>query len=176
MSSGASRPISRDSATSRDDRDELRDAVRGVMDSKRQEATDHKAAIAAAKQREHRQAPMLVVLIALTGTLAWAWIARPAAIFGEPPGPAVLSPARAEAQARYALFLSRARIDAYRRAHGRNPSQLADAAPVEDGVSYTVSGQGFVVERTVNGRVLRLDHAARPDSFLGGSLDILHSR
>ncbi len=160
----------------RGDQDELRDAVRGVMESKRQEATERKAASAAAKKREDRQLPMVLLLAALAGILAWAWIARPAAIFGGPPAPIVLSPDRAEAQARYALFLERARVDAYRRAHGRNPERLADAGPVEDGVTYTISEQGFVLERTANGKVLRLDHATSPNSFLGGSLDILQRR
>lgn len=157
----------------RGSQDDLRDAVRGVMESKRIEASERKAAFASAKKRDDRQLPMVLLLGALTAILAWAWIARPAVIFGGPPAPIVLSPARAEAQARYALFLERARVDAYRRSHGRNPDQLADAGPVEDGVTYTMSGQGFMLERTANGKVLRLDHAIRPDSFLGGSLDIL---
>ncbi|MEO5825617.1 MAG: hypothetical protein ABIR59_06995 [Gemmatimonadales bacterium] len=159
-----------------DRQDELRTAVRNVIDSNRQEATARKAAVQAAKQREQRQAPMVLLLAALSATLAWAWIARPAAIFGGPPAPAVLSPERAEAQARYALFLERARVDVFRRSHGRYPAKLADAGPVEEGVTYTISGQGFVLERSVNGGVLRLDHAARPESFLGGSLDILQRR
>ncbi len=172
-SSRSPRPHSGESP-SRGGPDELRNAVRNVIDSKRQEAMERKAAIAAAKHREQRQAPMVLLLAVLSATLAWAWIARPAAIFGSPPAPAVLTPARAEAQARYALFLERARVDAYRQVHGRNPAQLADAGPVEDDVTYTISGQGFVLERPVNGKVLRMDHATRPDSFLGGSLDILH--
>ncbi len=155
---------------------ELRDALRDVIDYTRQEESERRAAQVAHRERSQRQTPLLLLLVALMGTLAWIWIARPASVFGAPSAPVVLTPERAQARARYALFLQRARVEAYRAENGRYPAVLRDAGPVEDGVSYSASSKGFVLEHTVNGKILRLDHAMRADSFLGGSLDVLRRR
>ena len=132
-----------------------------------------------AEQRMQRRAPRdrspagwIAVLIAGWACLAWIWLARPAFVFGppEPPPPTV---EEQEASLRFAMFLQRARVEAYRAARGRLPAALPEAGPVEDGVSYQRLGPDFVITGTRGGLSLRLTTAMDADSFLGRSIEVL---
>ena len=99
--------------------------------------------------------------------LGWLWIARPAAVFAPDPA-APLTPAAAEARTRFALYLERARVDAYRQSNGRLPTSLEQAGSVEEDVTFRVTdGGGYVLESRASGTLLQLTDRMNSDSFLG---------
>lgn len=156
-------------------RTQLHDAVRAAVDAKRQEILDERAERDARRRKASNQIPMLMTIVISWGVLAWLWIARPAAVFDpRTPAPAV-SGVEAEARARYALFLQRSRIDAYRQAHGRLPATLEDAGAVEEGVIYVRAGSSYVLTREANGAILRLTATTPAETFLGNSLEVLRA-
>ena len=156
-------------------REELHNAIRVAVDAQRQQAVEDRKARDARRRRKSRDTPLYVGLVATWGLLAWLWIARPDAVFNAREAPPALSPAKAEARARYALYLQRSRLEAFRHAHGRLPNTLRDAGPVEDGVTYQRAGNGYVLTRDVSGNSLRLTNTMAVDSFLGSSLDVLRA-
>ena len=151
---------------------ELNSALRAVLESKRQEAEESRTAKEEARRRESNRVPTVVMVVVGWGVLAWMWIARPAMIFDVAETPTLSAP-QVEATARFALFLERSRIETYARTHGRLPSRLSDAGPVEHGVIYQRAGSGYVLSRDANGVPLRLTNAMNADSFLGNSLQVL---
>ncbi len=153
---------------------ELNSALRHVLESKRQEAVETRAAIEAARRREASRVPTLLMVVVGWSVLAWMWIAKPALIFNVAETP-VHTPQQVEATARFALFLEKSRVENYLKTHGRLPAQLSEAGPVEAGVVYQRAGTGYVLSREANGVPLRLTSSMNADSFLGNSLQVLRA-
>ena len=110
------------------------------------------------------------VLVVVWAALAWAWIARPAAIFG-PEVPRRLTAAEMDALARNALYLQRARVERFRADSGHLPGVLSEAGEVEEGVTYVVTPPDFVlITRAGSAQALQLTSRMNADSFLGDAL------
>jgi hypothetical protein len=147
-------------------RKELADALQAVAEAQRAEAVESQRR-RRAPRRAGTHPAVVVAAAAAAGVLVWLWVARPAAIFAPEPA-APLTPAAAAARGRFALYLERARIDAYFHANGRLPRSLAEAGPVEDSVTFRViQGGGYVLERRASGVLLQLTDRMNSDSFLG---------
>lgn len=153
-------------------RNSLKGAVREVLEERRDAAAAERAARLAKQRREQRQAPLVLFLLLGWGFLAWAWVAKPTLIFGEPERPR-RSSAYEEAKLRHALYLERARIDEYRSREGRLPDSLAEAGPVEDGVRYDRTADGYELSGGAGAAALKLTHAMAADSFLGDAIAVL---
>lgn len=139
----------------RDSEDELRQ-VRAVRE-RRDRGPNHR--------------PWLTLFIVVAWAfVAYVWIARPAFLF-EGPTPTETTASQREARLRYAVYLQRGRVAAYRTEHGRLPETLREAGPVEEGVEYErTSDSSYTVFGTVDGTVLRLSDRMSADSFLGDAL------
>ncbi len=75
-----------------------------------------------------------------------------------------------EPEARYALYLERARVDQYVADSGRFPPTLAEAGEVEPGVVYRSSGADYTLEAKDGAIELILSNRMNADSFLGDAL------
>jgi hypothetical protein len=105
--------------------------------------------------------------------LIWIWSTRPAWIFGEQPPR--LSAAQQQAEARYALFLMRQRVEEYRIANGALPSALSDLDRVEDGIRFRPETNGYALVASVGTDSFVLTSRMNADSFLGNALRVLQS-
>lgn len=149
----------------RDRREELAGAVKAVLERQQEDARDARTA----KARPGRSVPWSLLLVANCAILAWIWAGRPGLLFG----PAVPEPLPAtlhDARVRYALYLQRARIDAFRKTAGRLPDSLAESGPVELGVAYRHDGSGYVLEGREEAVTLHLTDRMAADSFLGDAV------
>jgi hypothetical protein len=104
--------------------------------------------------------------------LAWIWIARPAWIFGA--RPPQLTAAQAEHEARFALFLTRERMEAFRAESGQLPTSLAELPHRETGVRLLPGEGSYDLAIEVNGRTLIMHSTMNADSFLGNPLNSMH--
>jgi hypothetical protein len=148
----------------------LEEAVRAaVADRGPTPAEERLAAQAAAAKRS---TGLVVMLLLVWVALGFVWITRPAWVFGPKPR-AAAAPAVEEAEVRYALYLMRARVDAYVRQQGRAPSSLQHVGRVERGVTLRGTTGGYVLEGRRGATLLQLTSTMNADSFLGGSLDLL---
>jgi hypothetical protein len=151
--------------------DALEAAVRDVMDSQgTPSATPRRSAQPTAKQPPRRL--LMLVMLMIWAMIGWIWSARPAFLFGEQEV-AVVSPAVDEASLRFALYLERSRVDAYRQRAGRLPTDLAETGPVEAGVTLVPGPDGYQLIGRRGVLELRLTDRMNADSFLGSSLDVL---
>jgi hypothetical protein len=118
----------------------------------------------------HARRNVLLLLVLVWAGLAWAWIAKPLAIFG-PEVPRSRSASELDALARNALYLQRARVERFRADSGRLPAVLTEAGEVEEGVTYVPTPPDFVlVTRAGSGQALQLTNRMNADSFLGDAL------
>ncbi len=90
-----------------------------------------------------------------------------------PKGPPALTPAQEIAQQRFAVYLTRGRVEAFRRDSGYYPASIAAVGDSEDGVEYRPTSSGYVISSTTGDIRLRLTEKTNPDSFLGNSLQLL---
>jgi hypothetical protein len=123
---------------------------------------------------QRAQWPFVLVMLLSLGATAWIWLARPAVIFGTLDRP----PRSAEVEAatlRFALFLEHARVREYIAVHGRPPSTLAAAGPVEEGVTLEAAGGRWLVRGDAGGVTLRLTDRMDADSFLGNAIQVLRA-
>ena len=146
----------------------LEEAVRDAVASRKDDAP----VVACDRSRGRRQGVLVAILMLTWAAIAYIWLARPAFVFG-PTAVAVQPPAVREASLRFALYLERRRIDAYTAANGRLPASLADAGPVESGVTFERNDAGYVLVGHRDDLTLTLTSAMNADSFLGSSLDHL---
>lgn len=151
---------------------QLKGAVREVLEERRDAEAQERATRLARQRREQRQVPLVGFLLLGWGFLAWAWVAKPALIFGQKHAPA-RSAAYETAKLRHALYLERARIDEFRSREGHLPDALKDAGPVEDGVRYDRTPDGYELTGGSGAGALRLTHAMAADSFLGDAIAVL---
>jgi hypothetical protein len=149
-----------------DTRQELADALQAVVDERNAGTQSTGRVPTRPPAAQHK---LLGVGAAGAVLLAWLWIARPAAVF-DPAGEAFLSADQREAIARYALYLERARVDAFVADSGHLPPRLADAGEVEADVVYRTDGANFALEFKKGAILLRLDNRMNADSFLGDAL------
>ena len=148
-----------------DRRRELADALQAVTEAQRAEAAETQRRQQPPRQTGTHPATVFAGILA-AAVLGWLWIARPAAVFA-PDLTAPLTPAAAEARSRFALYLERARVDAYRQSNGRLPSSLEQAGPVEDSVTLRITDGGYVLESRASGALMQLTDQMNSDSFLG---------
>ncbi|MBL0177981.1 MAG: hypothetical protein IPP98_02500 [Gemmatimonadetes bacterium] len=146
-------------------RKDLADALHAVAEAQRAEAAETQRRQQPPRRTGTQPATIFIGILAAC-VLGWLWTARPAAIFA-PELTAPLTPAAAEARSRFALYLERARVDAYRRSVGRLPSSLEQAGPVEDSVTFRITDGGYVLERRASGALMQLTDQMNSDSFLG---------
>lgn len=151
-------------------RQKLEQALREAVQPR--EPTPAEQRMSQRASRRRNPAMMAAVLLAGWAFIAWIWLARPAFLFGPEPPPPPSAEVR-EASLRFALYLQRRRIEGYVAARGRLPSALPLAGPVEDGVSYQRTGDGYVLVGQRGDITLRLTSAMDADSFLGTSLETL---
>lgn len=147
-------------------------ALREVVHAETQRTND-RAYAPASRPSGSRSALLLTLGL---GLLAWIWIGRPAWLFG--PGLRPLTAAEADASARYAIYLQRARVEKYLATRGALPLDLAELGP-EVGVPVRLratGGLGYELGATVDDHALRYDSRMNADSFLGGSVDLLRAR
>ena len=147
-------------------RKDLVEALQAVADSQRAEAAETQRRQQPPPRNGTHPATIFIGILAAC-VLGWLWIARPAAVFAPDPA-APLTPAAAEARTRFALYLERSRVDAYRRSNGRLPTSLEQAGSVEEDVTFRVTdGGGYVLESRASGTLLQLTDRMNSDSFLG---------
>ncbi len=132
------------------------------------------AEVRTAGRNTGRNRGWMLALVVVLGwmCIAWIWLARPAYFFGPPPPPA-LSPARQEAQLRFAMYLQQRRVEEYLATHGRLPSTLSQTGAVEDSVMWHLTDGGYVITGRYGDLTLELPSGADADQFLGSSLDKL---
>ncbi len=135
-------------------------------------------AVQLAKQMEsYRSRPMLLALIAIPALIValYAWVARPAWVFG--PDPVRVEPARKQAYTRFAMYLAAQRVESYRVSRGVLPGSLAEMDEEWAGMSYRPLG-ATVFELTARADsgdiVFQSDQSVR--EFLGQSAVYLRSR
>jgi len=159
--------------TAPNDRSELLAAAQAVAANPETAATSPAAASdqPAAKRRVK---PATIVASCAVGwaAVAWVWIAQPAWLFG-PKGPPALTPAQEIAQQRFAVYLTRGRVEAFRSDSGYYPASIAAVGDSEDGVEYHATSSGYVISSTTGDVHLRLTERTDPGSFLGNSLQLL---
>lgn len=136
------------------------------------ELTPAEQRISRRANRKRNPAVTVAVLVLGWAFIAWIWLARPTFVFGPGVPPPPTAEVR-EASLRFALYLQRRRIEAFVTARGRLPTALAQTGPVEDGVSYQSTGDGYVLVGQRGDLTLRLPSTMDPEVFLGGSLGVL---
>jgi hypothetical protein len=159
--------------TDQNSQKQLGDALRDVLEAQH-DAEGELREVRASRARREAQAKyqpgLLLFIVAAWGFIGYAWVARPAFVFGGAPS-ADLSASQREAKMRYAIYLQRARVDAYRATTGRLPESLRDVGAVEAGVQYERTTEAsYEVSGSVDGTVLRLTDRMSADSFLGDAL------
>lgn len=119
------------------------------------------------------RSPRRAVLALIGGwsVLLWIWMAKPEAIFG--PKPVKLSPTQELAETRYALFLTRQRIEEYQATNGALPAALSDLPRTEEGIHYSVAGSDYTISAHAGRDSLVLTNRMDADSFLGDALQVL---
>lgn len=158
-----------------DERERLRQLEEAVREAvKERTPTPAEARISARAASANRKTTLVVVLVGTWILLGWFWMARPEWAFGRRPPPPP-SAELAEARMRFALYLMKGRIDAYRSQRGRLPADLTDVGRVEAGVAMRPTLQGYELVGQVGQTTLRLASTMNADSFLGRSLDLLQA-
>lgn len=153
-------------------RQELQEAVRAAA----AETAANEAELARLRRGGNRQGSIRTtrtILFVGIALLAWIWIAKPAWVFGDRPAPP--SPARAEAEIRYGIYLEAALIEDYLQEEGRLPESLAELGNNPGtGITFT-AGRGTEYRLSAAGPNGTLAYSSRMnvDSFLGNSLDLL---
>jgi hypothetical protein len=158
-----------------DERDRLRqleDAVREAV--KERTPTPAEQRMSARAASANRRTGLVLLLVVTWVLLGWFWLVRPEWAFGARTTPAASAEVE-EARLRFALYLMRGRVEAYRVERGRLPANLAHVGRVEDGVTMRPMLQGYELVGQQGTFTLRLTSAMNPDSFLGGSLDVLQA-
>lgn len=152
----------------------LEEALRDVVADQAATAESQRAA---RRLRPRKSAPTLIIVAVLAwGALAWLWIARPAAIFGSGVNAVAMTANEQDAFVRYGLYLQRARVERFRAQLGRLPSTLAESGPVEAGVEFATTSDGYVLEAKAGAGTLRLTERMNADSFLGDAVARLPRR
>lgn len=144
----------------------IRDAVEAQKASARTQAPLRKA--------KRNNTALLGVLLLTWAGIAWLWIARPAWVF-QPDAQPPLSAEQEEAALRFAMYLQRGRVEAYRQRHGVWPGSVADLEQREDGIEIELEGSGFLLTGKRAGHVLVLHSGMNADSFLGNSINLLRN-
>ena len=114
---------------------------------------------------------MVALLLGLGAFSAYAWIARPAFIWGSAPP---LSAPRREANMRMTLFVLGMRLNKYRAAHGYYPASLEAVGEQAPGVTYELVTDSVFELRGIVGRepiVYRSDMNAR--EYLGNATELI---
>jgi hypothetical protein len=159
------------------DTDRQRILSEALRDVARDQAATAEAERAARRLRLHKHPPTLLILAVLAwGALAWLWIARPAAIFGSGADAVSMTADEQDAYARYGLYLQRARVERFREQQGRLPATLMESGPVETGVVFAATSDGYVLEAQAGAVMLRLTQRMNADSFLGDAVARLPRR
>lgn len=151
-------------------RQRLQEALRDAVQDRT--PTPAEARTGRRRTRERNPAQTVMMLLAAWAFIAWAWMARPAFLFG-PGAPPPPPPEVAEASLRFAMFLEYRRVKAFEVARGRLPTSLGETGPVEADVSYRRVPGGFVISGARGPIALTLTSRMNADSFLGQSLEIL---
>ncbi len=120
--------------------------------------------------RRRRQRLMVLFLVLGWGFLAWAWLARPPALFVPLVEQTV---GQEEAGLRYGLYLQASRIREFAEEHNRLPTDLAEAGDVEEGITWAVAGTEWSLSGRSGPHLLELTSLMSADSFLGNSLERL---
>jgi hypothetical protein len=151
-------------------RQKLEEALRDAVQQRNLSPAEARTA----RRGDRARNPGVTIALVLVGwgCIAWIWLARPAFLFGptDPPPP---SAEVREARLRFAMFLERSRVEAFVQRRGRLPTTLAEAGPVEAGVSYDRTSSGYALHGTRDSLSLLLTSAMNPDSFLGRSLEVI---
>jgi hypothetical protein len=158
--------VKRDQERQRELEAAIRDAVEAQKAAARTQAPLRKA-------KRNNKALLGVLLLTWAG-IAWLWIARPAWVF-QPDGQPPLSAEQEEAALRFAMYLQRGRVEAYRQRHGVWPGSVADLDQREEGVDFELEGSGYLLTGRRAGNYLVLRSGMNADSFLGNSINILRS-
>lgn len=160
-----------------EDQDQHRNLNEALREVVADQAATAESERAARLVRPRTSPPAMLVVAGLAwAVLAWLWIARPAAIFGSGASTPTMSASEQDAFARYALYLQRARVERFREAQGRLPETLAESGPVEAGVVFATTSDGYVLEASAGGATLRLTNRMNADSFLGDAVARLPRR
>lgn len=122
-----------------------------------------------------RRRGMIVLLVLMGAFTAYAWIARPAFIWGAPPAPP--SPDVQEANLRMAMFLFGMRVDRYKMANRTYPQSLAELGDSVRGISYQrLSDSTFELRGTAANRDVVFRNDMRSADFLGNTRELIQSR
>ncbi len=154
-----------------DDRERLELLESALQDAVKDRTQSEAEARNARRGRERRRNPAFAWATVLVGgaLLAYLWTARPAWVFVTAEAP-TMTAEEEESTLRFALYLERNRIDAFRQREGRLPASLDEAGPVEAGVDYLREGNSFALEGRRGALQLRLSAAMDSDSFLGNAI------
>ena len=145
-------------------------ALRDVMDHA---VKTHKE-IAATRPRygpSARPKVLAAVCVLLAAFSAYSWFARPEFIWGPTPK---VAPARAETDARVAIFLLSRRIESYRKSHGALPATLAGMERAGSGISYrALADTVFELSANAGGKALVFRSDVPPGDFLGSARRVI---
>ncbi len=114
--------------------------------------------------------PRAVLALILAALLGWFILSPPAWL----QGPKV-SPERAEASARLALYLQARRIDRFAADSGHLPATLAAVGPVLPDIQYRMTGEGGYQLILETPRLV-YHSASGPESFLGNAMEVLNGK
>ncbi len=149
----------------------LEEAVRDAVATHAQHAAAQRS-----RPASRGEAPLVAAILLGWALIGYAWLAKPAIIFG-PTMAAEMSVAEREARLRYAMYLHHHDVVAFARDSGRLPNSLdeleKDAA---DGVRLEFDERGAWALVGVDHEMsLRLTEGMSADSFLGNSLVTLRN-
>jgi len=118
----------------------------------------------------------LLVLTALMAAFTlYAWIGRPAFIWGPPITPP--PPEVQEANLRMAMFLMGMRVDKHRKEHRAFPESLAELGDSVRGMTYLrLSDSTFELRGKAANREVVFRNDMRADEFLGNTKEVIQSR
>ena len=131
-------------------------------------------AIAATRPRygpSSRPRVLAIICVLLAAFSAYSWFERPEFIWGPTPK---VAPARAENDARVAIFLLSRRIESYRKRQGALPASLAGMDRPGSGISYRVLGDTvFELSASAGGKPLVFRSDMPSDDFLGSARRVI---
>ncbi len=91
--------------------------------------------------------------------------------------PSAHDPVIEAASARLTIFLSGAKVQDYKKRHGRLPSTLRDVGVTEPGLDYTRKADtSFTIESTVAGQHIIYDSQKDPRAVLGNAVSIIERK
>lgn len=124
---------------------------------------------------EGRRNGLIVLTVLMSAFTLYAWIGRPAFIWGPPITPP--PPEVQEANLRMAMFVLGMRVDRFKKEHRAYPQSLSEVGDSIRGMSYQrLNDSTFELRGKAANREIVFRNTMASDEFLGNTKDIIQTR